>query len=124
MQPAIGRIRARGSARSGAAAWKAMRYTSVALLFLTVWFVFTAIAMAGATYPEWAAWFRSPLNAGLMVLLVVTAFYHAKLGVQEVIEDYVHTESTKVAAVVALNFVAALLATTCIVAILMLATGV
>lgn len=124
MQPAIGRIRARGSARSGAAAWKAMRYTSVALLFLTVWFVFTAVAMAGASYLEWAAWFRSPLNAGLMVLLVVTAFYHAKLGVQEVIEDYVHTESTKVAAVVALNFVAALLATTCIVAILMLATGV
>lgn len=123
MQSAIGRLRSRGSARSGAAHWKAMRYTSVAVLLLTLWFVFSALTMVGAGYVEWTLWFRSPVNASLMVLLVLTTFYHAKLGVQEVIEDYVHGEAMKVAALTALIFVTAVLATASVVSILMLATG-
>ena len=123
MQPAIGRLRARGSARSGVGHWKAMRITAVALLLLVLWFAFVAIAMAGASYEEWASWFRSPFNAGLVILLVLNAFYHARLGVQEILEDYVHVESVKVAALVATTFLAALLATVCVVSVLMLATG-
>lgn len=123
MQSAIGRLRSQGSARSGAAGWKAMRYTSVGVLLLTLWFLFSALTMVGASHAEWALWFRSPVNASLMILLVLTTFYHAKLGVQEVIEDYVHGEAVKVASLTALIFVTAVLATTCVVAILMLATG-
>ncbi len=123
MQSAIGRLRARGSAHSGVGHWKAQRVTAIANLFLVIWFLFNAIGMAGAGYAEWAAWFQSPLNASLMVMLVLSAFFHAKMGVQVMIEDYVHHEGLKVAALVGATLAAAALATACVVSILMLATG-
>jgi len=123
MQPAIGRVRARGSARSGVGHWKAQRLTAIANLLLVLWFVFSAVAMAGSGHAEWALWFHSPVNAALMILLVLSTFYHARLGLQVVIEDYVHAEGVKVASLVAITFVVAVLATICIVSILTLATG-
>lgn len=123
MQSAIGKVRARGSAKSGVGHWKAQRVTAIANLLLVLWFVFTAVAMAGEGYAEWAGWFQSPLNATLMVLLILSTFYHAKLGVQVVIEDYVHSEGVKVASLLAVTFAIALLATACIVSVLILATG-
>ena len=68
-----------------------------------LWFLFNAISMAGAGYAEWVAWFQSPLNASLMVMLVLSVFYHAKMGVQVMIEDYVHTEGLKVAGLVGIT---------------------
>lgn len=123
MQPAIGRLRARGSTNSGVGHWKAARVTAIALVFLVLWFCFNAIAMAGASHAEWVLWFRSPVNASLVILLVLNAFYHAKLGVQEILEDYIHAEGIKVAALLATTFIAALLATICVVSVLILVTG-
>ena len=123
MQPAIGRVLARGSTRSGVGHWKAQRVTAIASLLLVLWFVFVAIGMAGSDHGEWALWFQSPLNAALMILLVLSTFYHAKLGLQVVIEDYVHAEGIKVASLLAITFATALLAFICIISILMLATG-
>lgn len=123
MQPAIGRVRARGSARSGVGHWKAQRLTAIANLLLVLWFAFNAIAMAGAGHGEWVQWFNSPINASLMILLVLSTFYHARLGLQVVIEDYVHAEGIKTASLVALTLAAALLATICIVSIFTLAIG-
>lgn len=123
MQSAIGKVRARGSARSGVGHWKAQRFTALANLLLVLWFVFNAVGMAGSGYAEWTFWFQSPVNASLMILLILSTFYHAKLGVQVVIEDYVHGEGIKVLSLVAVTFATALLATACIVSVLMLATG-
>lgn len=123
MQPAIGRVRARGSARSGVGHWKAQRLTAIGNLLLVLWFAFSAVAMAGSGHAEWVLWFHSPVNAALMILLVLSTFYHARLGLQVVIEDYVHAEGVKVASLVAITFVVAVLATICIVSILTLATG-
>ena len=123
MQSAIGKVRARGSARSGVGHWKAQRVTALANLLLVLWFVFNAVGMAGSGHAEWTVWFQSQLNASLMILLVLSTFYHAKLGVQVVIEDYVQAEAAKVAGLVAVTFATAVLATACIVSVLMLATG-
>jgi len=123
MQSAIGRLRARGSAHSGVAHWKAQRVSAFSNLLLVLWFLFNAIGMAGAGHAEWVAWFQSPLNASLMVMLVLSVFFHARLGVQVMIEDYVHSDSLKVTALIAVTLAAAAMATACVVSILMLATG-
>jgi succinate dehydrogenase / fumarate reductase membrane anchor subunit len=123
MQSAIGRMRARGSARAGVGHWKAQRVTAVINLVLVLWFVVQAVGMAGAGHAEWAAWFRSQVNASLMIVLVLSTFYHVRLGLQVPIEDYVHHEGVKVASLLALTLVCAVLAASCVVSILMLATG-
>lgn len=123
MQSAIGRMRARGSARSGVGHWKAQRVTAIINLVLVLWFVVQAVGMAGAGHAEWAAWFKSQVNASLMVVLVLSTFYHVRLGVQVAIEDYVHHEGIKVASLLALTLACAVLAASCVVSILMLATG-
>lgn len=123
MQSAIGRLRARGSSHTGLGHWKAQRVTAIANLLLVLWFLFNAISMAGAGYAEWVAWFQSLLNASLMTMLVLSVFFHAKMGVQVMIDDYVHHEGLKVAALVGVTLAAAAMATACIVSILTLATG-
>ena len=123
MQSAIGRLRARGSAKSGFAHWKAQRVTAVINLVTLVWFLFHAMAMSGAGYAEWTAWFQSPLNAGLLLALTLSTFYHVHLGFQVMTEDYIHSEATRIAALMIETVVVALLAASCVVAILMLATG-
>jgi succinate dehydrogenase / fumarate reductase membrane anchor subunit len=123
MQSAIGRMRARGSARSGVGHWKAQRVTAIINLVLVLWFVVQVVGMAGAGHAEWTAWFQSQVNASLMVVLVLSTFYHVRLGVQVAIEDYVHHEGIKVASLLALTLACAVLAASCVVSILMLVTG-
>ncbi|MGF1594242.1 MAG: succinate dehydrogenase, hydrophobic membrane anchor protein [Kiloniellaceae bacterium] len=93
----LGRVRGLGSAKDGTAHWWAQRLTALALIPLTVWFCISVIAMSGAGYATVAAWAGSPLVAGLLILLIVATFYHGALGLQVVIEDYVHHEMSKLA---------------------------
>jgi succinate dehydrogenase / fumarate reductase membrane anchor subunit len=86
-----------GSAKSGTHHWWAQRVTAIALVPLTVWFVIGLIAHAGASYAEARAWIGSPISATLMICLIVAMFHHAQLGLQVVIEDYIHAERCKIA---------------------------
>jgi succinate dehydrogenase / fumarate reductase membrane anchor subunit len=88
-----------------------------------LWFVFSAMALAGAGYEEVRAWLASPVPASLMILLVISTFYHARLGVQVVIEDYVHHEGAKIASLAAVTLIVFGLAVACIVAVLKVAIG-
>ncbi len=92
----LGRIEGLGSARSGTHHFWALRITSVALVPLSIWFVASALAYVGAEQGAVAAYFTEPLNAVLMFLFIVTCAYHTSLGLQTVIEDYVHQESLKI----------------------------
>ena len=123
LQTAIARVRGLGAARAGQHHWKAQRITAVANLVLVLWFVFSAMALAGADYAEVRAWLASPVAASLMILLVISVFYHARLGLQVVIEDYVHHGAIKVAAISVLTLITAGLATACIVAVLHVSIG-
>lgn len=100
----IARVRGLGSAKEGVTHFKQIRVTSIASAFLTLWFVVSAVGLSGAGYAEVAAWLGSTLNATLMLLFIVVNFWHAQLGVQTIIEDYVHHQLIKTASLIALAF--------------------
>ncbi len=93
----LGRVRGLGSAKDGTGHWWAQRLTALALIPLTIWFVGAVISLIGAEQAVVAAWIGSPVVAGLLILLIVVTFYHTALGLQVVIDDYVHTEGAKIA---------------------------
>ena len=107
-----------GSAKDGANHWTMQRLTAIANLVLIVWFLFSAIGLAGADYETTRAWLASPVSASLMLLLITSAFYHAKLGLQVVVEDYVHHEGLKIAALTAITLLIIALGVMCAVAVL------
>jgi succinate dehydrogenase / fumarate reductase membrane anchor subunit len=119
----LARARGLGAAHGGVGHWKLQRLTAMSNAVLVLWFIFSAMALAGASYAEVRAWLASPLAATLMILLVISVFYHAPLGLQVIIEDYVHHPGMRIAALVLVRLVAAGLAVACIVAILTVAFG-
>jgi succinate dehydrogenase / fumarate reductase, membrane anchor subunit len=120
---AIAEVKARGSTREGAGHWKIQRLTSLGLVPLFIWFVVALVSLSGADFLEVRAWLASPLNTTLMTLLVIATFWHAKLGVQVIIEDYVHHEGAKIGSLAVLNLATVALAVSCLVAILRVSFG-
>ena len=104
LQTPLGRVLGMGSAKTGAGHWWAQRLTAVALVPLGLWFVFALLGLQHGNYQMVAAWVAEPVNAILLILFVLTLVYHSSLGLQVVIEDYVHHEGRKVACVLANTF--------------------
>ncbi len=119
----MSRARGFGSAKDGTGHWWQQRLTSIALIPLAIWFVASMVSLTGAGHAEVAAWIGAPVPATLMILLTVVAFYHAQLGLQVVIEDYVHSEGTKFAAIILVKFAAAILGLLSVLAVLKIAFG-
>jgi succinate dehydrogenase / fumarate reductase membrane anchor subunit len=113
----LGRAIGLGSAKNGSQHWMAERVTAVALVPLTLWFVASIIAHAGSDYTAFIAWLRTPLVAGGMILLLIALFHHTALGLQVVIEDYVHS-GARFAAVITIQLCCYGLAVVGIIAIL------
>ncbi len=103
MRSPLGRVRGLGSAREGAGHWWAQRMTSLALVPLALWFVASVIGLTGADHATARDWIGSPVAASLLLLLIVATFYHGALGLQVIIEDYIHHEGVKVASSIAVN---------------------
>jgi len=118
----IGRVRGLGSAKEGAHHWWRQRLTAGSNLFLTLWFVFVIARLPGYDYASVRSLFQSAWAAVPMMLLVISVFYHFRLGLQVVIEDYQHDEK-RVAAMIALNFFTVATAAIAIFAILRIAFG-
>ncbi len=118
----LGRAIGLGSAKEGVGQWRAERVSAVALVPLTLWFIAAIIAHTGSDYATFIAWVRTPLAATAMILLLIALFYHTALGVQVVIEDYVHSGS-RFAAVIAVRLGCFALASAGIVATLRIAFG-
>ena len=117
------RFLAQASARSGAKHWMLERSTAVALVPLTLWFIVSAVSLSGAGYDEVRAWLATPFNTVAMLLTVFTVFWHAQLGVHGLLEDYVHGEACKIAAMMAVNFASVAVGLACVVAVLKIAFG-
>ncbi|MGZ0187101.1 MAG: succinate dehydrogenase, hydrophobic membrane anchor protein [Alphaproteobacteria bacterium] len=95
----LARVRGLGSAKDGSHHWIAQRMTAVALVPLTLWFVISLIGLIGGNLADIKAWLSSPFNAVLMILTLIAGFHHAQLGLQVVIEDYIHSHGCKIAAI-------------------------
>jgi succinate dehydrogenase / fumarate reductase membrane anchor subunit len=121
MRSGLGRARGLGSAKCGTAHWWAERVTSVALVPLTLWFILVMFHLVAAPRMAVIAWAASPVNATLMLALIAITFHHMALGLQVVIEDYVHGEKTRLASLLAMKGLTALLAIASAVAVLKLA---
>ncbi len=106
MRSPIARARGLGSAHEGVSHWWAQRLTAVALIVLMLWFVAHVCATLGAPFAEARASLHSPANAILMILMVAIGFYHGHLGLNVIIEDYVHTPWLKFASLLAVKAVA------------------
>lgn len=115
------KARGLGSAKDGVHHWWLQRLTAIALVPLTLWLVFSVAAMTGSDYAAVNAWFAQPFTTAMLTLFVFTAFYHAALGLQVVIEDYIHGEAAKFAALIVMKLLLALLGTVSVIAILRVA---
>jgi len=102
----IGRVRGLGSAHSGAHHWLVQRFTAVGNLVLTIWFVVSLLALPNYNFITIHDWLASPVSGVGLALLVISTFWHARLGLQVVVEDYVHEHGAKFAAIAALNLAA------------------
>ena len=91
----LGRVRGLGSAKEGVQHWWAQRMTALALIPLSLWFVASIVFMIDVDHATAMWWLGSPVTLGLIALFLVALIYHAVLGLQVVIEDYIHGHATK-----------------------------
>jgi succinate dehydrogenase / fumarate reductase, membrane anchor subunit len=123
MRSPLGRAVGLGSAKEGVEHWWRQRLTALALVPLALWFVVSLLAHVGGGYEQTLAWLGRPVPAILMIVLIAVTFYHAALGMQVIVEDYVHREWVKLAALIALRFACILLGVAGIFAVLRIAVG-
>jgi succinate dehydrogenase / fumarate reductase membrane anchor subunit len=102
----IGRVRGLGSAHNGAHHWLVQRFTAIGNLVLVVYLLVSFLLLPGLSYTNVHDWLVRPVPATAMALLVISLFWHARLGLQVVVEDYVHTDANKFACLAALNLAA------------------
>lgn len=93
MRSPLARAIGLGSAKAGVEHWWAQRVSAVALIPLTLWFVASLIAHTQSDHATFLAWLRAPLNAVAMILLLLALFHHTALGLQVIIEDYIHSRA-------------------------------
>jgi succinate dehydrogenase / fumarate reductase membrane anchor subunit len=116
----LGRARGLGAAHAGTAERLGVTVTSIALVPLTLWFICGMVRMVGATRQDVAAWLGSPLTLALMLALLLMTFHHMRLGLDAVVEDYVHQPALRLSALLAIKAVSWFLALACIVSVLRL----
>jgi succinate dehydrogenase / fumarate reductase, membrane anchor subunit len=123
MRSPLGRAIGLGSAKEGVEHWWAQRLTAIALVPLSLWFVSAVIGLAGVDLETMQNWVGLPLPAILLVLLLIATFYHLSLGLQVVIDDYVHTDLTRLGLVVIVRLLSFGFAVAGVFAVLSIALG-
>ena len=112
-----------GSAKHGTNHWWHQRVTAIALTFLCIWFIVSITLLTGAEYQDAYNWLKQPLVTGLSLLTIVFTLYHLNLGLQVIIEDYIHTEITKIITLMLVNFACLIVGLTCCLSILLVFFG-
>ncbi len=99
----LGKVRGLGSSHAGAHHWLLQRFTAVGNVVLTIWLVASIMLLPDLGYTTVSSWIAQPVPATAMILLVICTFWHARLGLQVLIEDYVQNSGTKFGLIAALN---------------------
>ena len=116
----LGRVRGLGSAKEGVQHWWMQRVTAIALIPLSLWFVVSIVCMIDVDHATAMWWLGSPVTLGLMTLFLIALVYHAVLGLQVVIEDYIHSHAAKITLLLLIQFAGVALAAAGIIAMLMI----
>lgn len=119
----LGQARGLGSAKDGVGHWWVQRLTALALIPLSIWFVYSLARFPLGDYATMIAWIKAPLVAVALVLFFVSMFWHASLGVQVVVEDYVGNEGVKILSIVLAKFALYALGAASVFAVLKIAFG-
>ena len=119
----LGRVRGLGSAKAGTMHWWRQRATAVSNFALMAWFIASLARLPVLDYPTVVTWLRQPIAAVPLLLLIASVFYHFRLGIQVMIEDYADDEGNKVLAVLLLNFYTLALGFTAVFCVLKIAFG-
>jgi len=119
----LGEVLGLGSAKDGTGHFWGQRLSGIGLLILGLWFIYAILTISGFTHAEALTFIGAPLNGVLLLLLVVTMSYHSSLGVQVVIEDYVHGHALKLASLIISRFAHTFLAVAAIYAIIKIGLG-
>jgi succinate dehydrogenase / fumarate reductase membrane anchor subunit len=119
----LGRVRGLGSAKEGVNHWWRQRLTSLALIPLSLWFVGSLVSLTDTDHATAVAWLGSPVTLGLMVLFLGATFYHAALGLQVVIEDYVGNHGCRTALIILTHFACFALMAAAVISLLVIAFG-
>lgn len=96
MKSPMVRARGLGSAKSGLDHWIMQRITAVGNLILGLWLIYAMVTNPDMSYTEAILWLSEPLHAVAMILFIISSFYHAVLGSQVIVEDYIHAEGFKI----------------------------
>lgn len=123
MRTPLSRANHLGSAREGAYHWWWQRLTALALVPLLLWLVGSLVCLIGADYLAMRTWVARPAVTVALVTLLIALFYHAQLGLQVILEDYVHAEGLKLASLVAVRFACLLLGLLGVISVLRIAFG-
>ena len=119
----LGRVLGLGTAKDGTDHWWAQRVTAVALVLLGLWFIAALIDLASFQHDAAITFIGAPMNAVLLSLFCLTAAYHSYLGVQVVVDDYVHTAGLKLVTLMMSRFAHVLVAVVSVYAILRIGLG-
>ena len=119
----LGKVLGLGSAKDGTDHFISQRISAVALALLGLWFLYSMLTIESLSYLDVLRFVASPINAVLLSLLSITVCYHAWLGIQVVIEDYVHSPGLKIVSLIASRFAHAFIAIVCVYSILVLGLG-
>ena len=123
MRSMLGRARGLGAAKSGTAHWWAQRVTAIALVPLVLWFVAALIGLSHQPRVSVLRWASNPMNAALLLAMLVTLLHHMQLGLQVVIEDYVQNARVRLSAILLVKGATALLLFASIISVVRLAVG-
>ncbi len=123
MATPLKRVRGLGAAHRGTETFWRQRVTALANIPLVIFLVLSIVGHIGADYGQVKAYIANPIVAVLMLALIVSAAIHMRIGLREIIEDYVHGEGCKLAALVATTFFAGIIAIACTLAILKISLG-
>ena len=123
MKTPLAKVRGLGSAKDGTHHWWLQRVTAIANIPLVIFMVISFVGNPGKSHAEWVAWLKQPFASVLVILFIANFVYHMRLGLQVLVEDYVHDHGTKIASMLVLSFACVLIAALSIFSVLRIAFG-